>query len=277
MTQKLQLVEQPSEPERCAAENLTPGQFLAAGELTTGRPTEVLFTDTFPQDGGGRETLIVHRPLGVDYSIATTVGGNHWFTLAGDRDLAEWRAGLERAQAIEALRSFTDWLEQHPRVPLTVFSGEPSESLEYDLVAWSASPRPADPEPPVVHPSWPTEAELKPWESLAPVADRAAESMEPITQADVDAAKFAGGWTSAAAQAYEDDDNGFGYSRADDGDDPTPVSGARVPMHNGGMTEQGLVDETLDNGCPEHGYRVTAGCSQCSQPAGQHHTVEPCR
>lgn len=29
-------------------------------------------------------------------------------------------------------------------------------------------------------PSWPTEAELKPWESLTPEADRIAESMEPI-------------------------------------------------------------------------------------------------
>ena len=30
------------------------------------------------------------------------------------------------------------------------------------------------------HPSWPTEAELKPWESLAPAADRISESMEPV-------------------------------------------------------------------------------------------------
>ncbi|HEY3435957.1 MAG TPA: hypothetical protein VGK41_09920 [Solirubrobacterales bacterium] len=34
-------------------------------------------------------------------------------------------------------------------------------------------------EPERAHPSWPTEAELKPWESLAPTADRIAESMEP--------------------------------------------------------------------------------------------------
>ncbi len=33
---------------------------------------------------------------------------------------------------------------------------------------------------PVAHPSWPTESELKPWETLAPTADRVAESMEPI-------------------------------------------------------------------------------------------------
>jgi hypothetical protein len=33
-----------------------------------------------------------------------------------------------------------------------------------------------------VHPTWPTESELKPWESAAPLADRIAESMEPITE-----------------------------------------------------------------------------------------------
>lgn len=41
----------------------------------------------------------------------------------------------------------------------------------------SGAPSPA-PEP---HPNWPTEAELKPWESLDPMADRVAESMEPET------------------------------------------------------------------------------------------------
>jgi hypothetical protein len=41
--------------------------------------------------------------------------------------------------------------------------------------------RPASrPTPEAPHPSWPTESELKPWESLAPTADRIAESMEPI-------------------------------------------------------------------------------------------------
>jgi hypothetical protein len=36
-------------------------------------------------------------------------------------------------------------------------------------------------ETPKPHPSWPTEAELKPWETLAPQADRLAESMESCT------------------------------------------------------------------------------------------------
>jgi hypothetical protein len=41
------------------------------------------------------------------------------------------------------------------------------------------------------------------------------------------------------------DRTGMAYSRADDEpDDPRPVSPARVPLHTGGMTDGGLVDET---------------------------------
>jgi hypothetical protein len=41
------------------------------------------------------------------------------------------------------------------------------------------------------------------------------------------------------------DPEGLSYTRDDAGaDDPTPVSPARVPLHTGGMTEDGLVDET---------------------------------
>jgi hypothetical protein len=38
---------------------------------------------------------------------------------------------------------------------------------------------------------------------------------------------------------------GLSYTRADDGpDDPTPVSGGRIELHTGGVTDGGLVDET---------------------------------
>lgn len=55
-------------------------------------------------------------------------------------------------------------------------------------------------------------------------------------------------------------DDGQSFSR--EADDPTPVSG-RVPPHTGGMTDQGLVDETVTLircGCgPEHGTQCTQG------------------
>jgi hypothetical protein len=40
------------------------------------------------------------------------------------------------------------------------------------------------------------------------------------------------------------DPTGLLHSRADEADDPTPVSGARVRPHTGAMTDEGLVDET---------------------------------
>lgn len=41
-------------------------------------------------------------------------------------------------------------------------------------------------------------------------------------------------------------DLGLAYTRADDEpDDPTPVSGARVPAHTGGVTEGGLAEEVI--------------------------------
>jgi hypothetical protein len=92
------------------------------------------------------------------------------------------------------------------------------------------------PEP---HPSWPAESELKPWESLAPQAERIAESMKPI---DPDS-------SMEAHYDAEADALGLAYSRADDEpDDPTPVSPARVPLHTGAVTDGGLVDDEAE--CP---------------------------
>lgn len=250
MATNLQLVEQPEKPERCAAENLKPGQFLAAGVLTTGRPTEVLFVDTYPSDGGGRETLLVHRPLGVDWSLSTTTGGNHWFDLATERELAEFRAGAERAKKIEDLRQAVDFLDERPWLPLpdvhihvhlqddvvgnyrTVRElaeregVEPDTSLDdrtvlnlrtgalyYTAIAWHQDGRPAEPKPLTI-------------------------SDETIEQAG------RMGYWNEAEQRW-DDPTGLAYSRTDDEpDDPAPVSPARVPMHTGAVTEQGLVDET---------------------------------
>lgn len=55
------------------------------------------------------------------------------------------------------------------------------------------------------------------------------------------------------------------YSR--EADDPTPVSGARVEPHVGGMTEGGLVDETSE-------APTGTICGLCM---GDYHGSEPCR
>jgi hypothetical protein len=102
-------------------------------------------------------------------------------------------------------------------------------AIYYSAIAWHEDGRPAELKPLVdpdasmeahydaeaqvqaPHPSWPTQAELKPWESLASSAAVLAESMEPIA-----------------------DPTGLAYTRADDEpDDPTPVTGARVAPHVG--------------------------------------------
>ena len=72
------------------------------------------------------------------------------------------------------------------------------------------------------------------------------------------------------------DPTGLSYSR--EADDPTPVSGARVEMHTGAVTDEGLVDETSKVfACTGHGIHPHPGndggsmvcldCPQC-RPAG---------
>jgi hypothetical protein len=56
--------------------------------------------------------------------------------------------------------------------------------------------------------------------------------------------------------------SGLSYTRADDADDPTPVSGARIAPHTGGLTDGGLVDETAG----ETGERIELGMSGCGCP-----------
>lgn len=274
MTTNLQLVDQPEKPQRCAAENLKPGQFLAAGALTTGRPTEVLFVDTYPLERGGRETLLVHRALGVDWPVSSTVGGNRWFDLATEADLAAMHKQGEREQLANELHRLAEMI-LNPAMPVPQYGISMYASFKtpaevraaaevFSLPVESRKPNagiqtpewPQDrksyeqgihlhwltitdePEPDsdasmeahydaeidgqTPHPSWPTRAELKPWESLAPMADRIAESIEPS------------------------DPTGLAYSRADDEPegDVTQQLGHRIEPHVGAVTEQGLVDET---------------------------------
>lgn len=78
--------------------------------------------------------------------------------------------------------------------------------VSYELIAWHKDGRPAEPAP-EPHPSWPTESELKPWESLAPAADRLAESVKPIdpdssmTGLHIEAATSPTGLTKAADES----------------------------------------------------------------------------
>lgn len=249
MTTNLHLVNQPPKPKRERADNLTPGQFLAEDALTTGRPTEVLFTDTYPAPGGW-DTLIVHRPVGSPWPTASVVACNHWFDLADEEELAEHRAASERAQRIADIRALADWLEANPEVPAPYGIGGQADLSEsqsysaaeidavrafadqhggefregkdhtsarvrfggvtYSLISWHKDGRPAE----LVH--------AGPGECVRCKS----EGFEGVHHHDLDP-------------------TGLAYSRVDDEpDDPAPVSGARVPPHTGAMTDEGLVDET---------------------------------
>jgi hypothetical protein len=63
--------------------------------------------------------------------------------------------------------------------------------------------------------------------------------------------------------------SGLSYTRADDGpDDPTPVSGGRIELHTGGVTDGGLVDETA--AVPVHAEFSTgeSSCGLATVPPG---------
>jgi hypothetical protein len=296
--QKLQLADQPGQPERCPAEKLTPGQYLASGELTTLGPTEVRYVETFQIAQGGRETLIVHRPLDVDWVGTIIVGGNRWFTLASDRDLAEHRAGAERAQKIDDIHALADWLKANPDAPMPYsvqatehwneHPGDPTPSAaiatvrnlgqmygvkldehlddrtrfivpfgtaSYELVVWHKDGRPAEREASACTcPLGPEDAHFAdcPW------------YQGPICTPE---RRLDHGHTIACGPMA--DPRGLAYTRADsEADDPTPVSPARVPMHTGGMTAEGLVDETPVE--PVH-MDFTNGESMCGLAATTPH------
>lgn len=128
-------------------------------------------------------------------------------------------------------------------------------TLTYSVLAWHDGGRPADPAPePLVHfaiKGRPSKCGL----SADAVADtRTIHPIDVTCQECRDAAHFVPREEQLEARRvlgleesaeHGADPTGLAYTRADDEpDDPTPVSGARVPAHTGGVTEGGLVDET---------------------------------
>jgi hypothetical protein len=129
-----------------------------------------------------------------------------------DRELARLRADSKRLEYFELLDQFVE------RGGIAAGARDLAARGEYGAaIDWlrAAEPKPA-------HPSWPTEQELKPWESLAPAADRLAESVKPI---DPDASM------EAHYEAEAADPTGLNYTRADDGTDPQPSAGRVDPRY----------------------------------------------
>jgi hypothetical protein len=244
---------EPNVRETKRADELKPGDWIAPRELLDAA-AEVLHVLTYEKpDGTGTTVHLVVRKQGGVVPYTDSVPSGTPFDLATEADLAELREQAERAQKIADIRALAAWLEANPDVPMPVrLSGQeqmadpsfhdgisPIEGVkrvrefaakhgvkvdesdpthtdakvafgivEYKLLSWHRDGRPVEPE-------------------AAPVA-----SVNPFG-------------LSPAANAEVRERLGLAYSRADDETpDPTPT-GPREPLHTGGMTDGGLVDETL--------------------------------
>lgn len=275
------------------ADELKTGDWLALegiGGHTS--PAEIAALVPFQPRGEHEQIEIVYRKPngGIDHWQLVSDGR---VPLATEAEIAALRERSERAQRIADIRSYADWLEANPDLPMPYglggqtdigdrdncglaeiavvrafaekFGAELRElddrtvayhkigSVRYDVIAWHKDGRPAEPEP-------------KPVDE----AKRCVASLHVPAQTD-DARCFRCGATGVVAAYVPDatlapaaDPTGLAYSRADDADDPTPVSGARVVPHVGGVTEDGLVDETKPE--PVH-FDDAAGVSMCGLAA----------
>jgi hypothetical protein len=263
----------PSVRKQKSCDQLSVGDWLAPGELLEGA-AEVLFAHAYPssadrsRDNDGTHVQLVVREQSAVVPFTDVIGGNTLFNLASDEDLAELREAAMRAQKIADIRSLASFLEANPDVPMSPYmldqtdlkgpeglatvralavrlGVEVNDSLDdrtsleivtghhrHKLIAWHPEGRPAEPAAEHHHSGG--------WKGEGP-GTCGAECVCGVT--------FDGFDTLAEAvelvERHVADPLGLDRSRADDEpDDPTPVSPARVPLHTGGMTDGGLVDET---------------------------------
>lgn len=277
---------------RKAAEGLTVGDKLAVGELLADHPVEILLSETYPS-GPGRETLLAYRPVGGLKPLTLAVGGNTWFQLATAAELDAHREAGLRAEAIAGIRSYAYWLETNPDVPigygigaqvdlhdadgisrvraLAAKFGRPVRddlddrtqtyisigSIEHRIIAWHREGRPAEPSPEPLAEHY----EANGWIGPGTTGSAGIECVCGVTYDGFDTlaeARTQLSWHIA-------DPTGQDYGRADtaEADDPTPVSPARVPLHNGAMTDGGLVDETPAGECGDY-----TPIGPCTMPPG---------
>lgn len=192
------------------ASELKVGDWIRMG----GEAAELLLAEPFTDHDGPRVHLAYRFVGGILRSHRPAPGDG--IVIVPSNELAQEQAAAERAKKIADIRAYADWLEANPDVAMPYGLGGQADAggsairctaedvatvrafaakfgarvieadgqtraehkvgdVTYMLIAWHPNGRPAEP-----HPSWPTEQELKPWESLAPEADRIAESRKPI-------------------------------------------------------------------------------------------------
>lgn len=216
-----------------SGDQLAPGDWLAPEELVEGA-AEVLFVLTYPasadrsRDNDGKHVQLVVRELGSAVPFTDVVAGTTLFALASDEDLAEYREAGLRTQKIADIRAYVAWLEANPGEPVGYgFGGQ------VDVHGDDA------------------EAVAKVRAFAALYGARVRDDLDDRTTArlsfgSVEHVVIAWHREGRPVEPTPEpaDPTGLSYSRADEADDPTPVSGGRVEPHTGGMTDGGLVDET---------------------------------
>lgn len=225
--------------ETKTGDELKPGDWLAPEQVME-RASEVLFAYVYPaaadgsRDNSGTHVQLVVREQGTSVPWPEIVAGSHLFSLATEADLAALREQAERAQKVADIRALADWLEANPSVPMPASlrtQASPGCEVLPEVDVWNSGAQ-----------------------GIAELERVAAIMGSEIVHYDErsDATKTFGrveysfiAWHKDGRPAEpEADPTGLAYSRADDADDPTPVSGHRVEPHVGGVTDGGLVDET---------------------------------
>lgn len=217
-----------AERETKRADQLKKGDWLAPGTATEDAPAEVLAVLPYVTDEDGPSVSVIIRdedgkPATWELTEFTKLG------LATKAEVDEHRDDARRMQLAAQLRQLAE-LVVSKRLPLPGRYEHSFVSFNFgrhiDQVDRVAEILGVERE--VVYGSgqvkWPSSREGLldvTWQAYAPKEEPKPEP-EPVA-----------------------DPTGQAYTRADDGaDDPTPVSPARVPLHTGAVTDEGLVDET---------------------------------
>lgn len=225
------------------ADELKVGDWLRYDENGALKPNEVVAVFQYPTGRGPRIHLTTQVP-GRDPYSSDGLPFESTYELVSEDELAALREQAERAQKIADIRALADWLEANPFVPMP-YAVRGQATVERNSVAGVVKVR----------------------EMAKRLGKKADESLDDRTCFDV---KFGEGaevtiiaWHEngrpalvdpydsmkggvSDAEEFATDPTGLTYTRADDEpDDPTPVSGARVPAHTGGVTEGGLAEEVI--------------------------------
>lgn len=225
------------------ADELQPGDWIAAGpyndHIDGTDDAEVLFV----YRRSANAVSVTIQEVSIALPDLIDLHADAEITLLTAEEIAGHKRGAERARKIADIRAFADWLEANPEIPMAYGirgQADVSESTTYSA------------------------AEIRAVKAFAEKHGGEFRKAKNHAGADV---RF-GDVTYSLISWHKDGhptepqpepvDLGLAYSRADDADDPAPVSSVRVDPHMGGLTEDGLIDETP----PTH-YSGYANVTQC--------------